>query len=128
MEGVEIVGYLRKNIPEERDKLNELYREATIFCLPSYWESTGIVYIEAGLWGLPVVMLKGQGREKIFPPTMAVHTDQNDAKVLAEAIIDLAQSPKRMENMGKAGRELVLENYTWGNLAKKLYQEIKKRI
>jgi glycosyltransferase involved in cell wall biosynthesis len=128
MEGVEIIGYLRKNIPREKEKLNALYREATIFCLPSYWESTGIVYIEAALWGLPVIMLKGQGREKIYPSSMAVHADHNDSKVLADAIIDLTQAPSKMESMGRAGRKLVLEKYTWRNLADKLYNEIIKRI
>jgi len=124
--GVSTVRYLRKDHPKEQAMLDSLYRKATIFCMPSYWESTGIVYMEAALWGLPVVMLKGQGREKIFPSSMAIHISRPDAQALAEALLDLSRSPSDMERMGRCGRKLMLERYTWNKLARKLYDDIKE--
>jgi glycosyltransferase involved in cell wall biosynthesis len=118
------MGYLRKDRPEDLATIEQLYRDATIFCMPSYWESTGIVYMEAALWGLPVVMLKGQGREEIFPASMAIHVGQFEGAALAEALTDLSRSPDRMQQMGASGRQTVLEKYTWAKVAQRLYQEI----
>lgn len=122
-DGVEVFGYLRKNVPEQVQQLEKVYREATIFCMPSHWESTGIVYMEAACLGLPLVMLKGQGREEIFPSKMAVHVDPPSASTLSEALVTLSQSPEAMESMGNAGRAMVRENYTWEKLAPRLYDE-----
>lgn len=126
VDGVNVMGYLRKDRPQELRTLERLYRESTIFCMPSHWESTGIVYMEAALWGLPVVMLKGQGREDIFPESMAIQIEQGTAKALAEAMIELSRSPDTMEKMGKAGRAMVLEKYTWEKVAETLYNDIQK--
>ncbi len=104
--GIEVAGYLRKNVPADRRRLEEILRSATVFCMPSYWESTGLVYMEAALYGLPVVMLRGQGREEIFPAEMSVHLDQPDAAALTEVLTGLAHDPDRMMTMGTAGRQI----------------------
>ncbi len=126
MKGVRVYGYLRKDVPRERELLNSLYSNATIFCMPTYWDSTGIVYMEAALWGLPVVMLKGQGREGIFPKSMAIHVERATASALAETLIELGKRPEVMAGMGKCGRQIVLENYTWPVVAAKIVEDIKE--
>jgi len=128
MDGVKVYGYLRKDVPDERDLLNSLYRSATIFCMPTYWDSTGIVYMEAALWGLPVVMLKGQGREKLFPPSMGIHIEHTTALALAETLVELGKKPEIMAEMGKCGRQIVLQNYTWPVVAAKIAEDIKEII
>ena len=125
MDGVRVLGYLHKNIPAQAAQLQQAYRSATLFCMPSLWESTGLVYIEAALWSLPVVMLKGQGREEIFPPSMAVHVESTAPQALADVLIELSRSPQRMADMGRAGRELVLQRYTWPKVAARLYDHIR---
>ncbi len=124
--GVCVFGRLRKDQRDHREKLEQLLRESTIFCMPSSWESTGLVYMEAALYGLPVVMLKGQGRERIFPSSMAVHLDDRNPDTLAECLIGLARDPEAMERMGRDGRRHVLENYTWPVVARKMLDEISK--
>ncbi len=122
--GVRVFGRLRKDQPQQRETLEQLLRESTIFCMPSSWESTGLVYAEAALYGLPVVMLRGQGREAIFPPFMAVHLDDRRPETLAECLIGLARSPETMEQMGASGRRHVLANYTWPVVARRMLDEI----
>ncbi len=128
MPGVKVYGYLRKDHPTEVALLESLYRDATIFCMPSFWESTGIVYMEAALWGLPIVMVKGQGREKIFPKSMAIHVDKPNASAITEALVYLMRSPETMASMGMHGRKLVLKKYTWPIVASKILNRINKVV
>ena len=59
--GVEFVGYLDKNRPEDRARLNTLYREAHFFLLPTRNECYGIVFCEAAAYGLPVLATRTGG-------------------------------------------------------------------
>ena len=123
-EGIRVLGFLDKQNPEHAALLENVYQEATIFCMPSLWESTGIVYMEAAQHGLPVVMLKGQGREDIFPDSMAIILDRPNCENLASILVQLASDPVRMETMGRAGRDYVLKNFTWPVISRRLKERI----
>lgn len=114
--GVSVLGYLRKDVPAEAEAIDAALRDATIFCMPSLWESTGVVYMEAALYGLPVVMVTGQGRQAIFEAG-ALILDDADPERLAVALRGLADDPDRMREMGSAGRSLVLDRYMWSRVA-----------
>ncbi|PZF85501.1 glycosyltransferase family 4 protein [Jiangella anatolica] len=115
--GVTVLGYLDKEDPAAAAKLDAAIRRATVFCLPSEWESTGIVYMEAAMYGLPVVMLAGQGRESLFPADGGVVLPDGDPDRLAAALLEFGADPDRMRAMGAAGRAYVLANYTWPTVA-----------
>jgi glycosyltransferase involved in cell wall biosynthesis len=111
--GVEVLGYLRKNRLGEAKLFRRALEEATIYCMPTRWDSTGIPFMEGAMYGLPVIMSAGQGREKIFPAEMAIQIDNPDAESLAGTVIELSDDPDRMMRMGQAGRSHILHNYTW---------------
>lgn len=50
---VEVIGFLDKNSPEGRRRLQSLYRESHFFLLPSRAEAFGVVLSEACAFGLP---------------------------------------------------------------------------
>ena len=52
---VDVVGFLRKNVAEEAQKLETLLIESTALLLPSLAECYGCVYCEANAFGLPVL-------------------------------------------------------------------------
>jgi glycosyltransferase involved in cell wall biosynthesis len=54
-EKLRIVGFLDKNNSEHTLKLEKLYKEATIFFLPTRFECSGIVFAEAAAYGLPII-------------------------------------------------------------------------
>lgn len=126
MEGVGVLGFLNKSVPKDRLQLEDILADSTVFCMPSSWESTGIVYMEAALYGLPVVMLRGQGREKIFPSSMAIHAQDATSKCLAEILIELSNSPDTMQRMGECGRQIVMQKYMWNKVAGKLHEDIQQ--
>lgn len=123
---VNVLGFLNKDIKSDYLKLKFAYEQATLFCLPSYWESTGIVYFEAALFGLPLVMLSGQGREELFKESFARIIQLGDEDKLSNAILEIFKDNKMAESMGQNGRKIVLENYTYPILVDKLINEIDK--
>jgi glycosyltransferase involved in cell wall biosynthesis len=124
--GVRVLGFLRKNRLEEAKLFRHALQEATIYCMPTRWDSTGIPFMEAGLYGLPIIMTRGQGREQIFSDEMAIFMDSFEASELAEILIQLSKDPVRMQQIGEAGRCYVLKNYTWNVGVKKVIDYIKE--
>jgi glycosyltransferase involved in cell wall biosynthesis len=53
---VELVGFINKHDPGERQQLQELYRTSDVFILPSRQEAFGVVVSEAAAFGMPAVV------------------------------------------------------------------------
>ena len=53
--GVRGHGPLRMDLPEDCARLDNLYRSATCFVMPSKYEAFGIAYAEAGAAGIPSI-------------------------------------------------------------------------
>jgi glycosyltransferase involved in cell wall biosynthesis len=92
----------------------QLLAACDIFVLPSGHESFGIVFIEAWACGKPVI----GARIGAIPTVIDEGCDGllftfQDADDLARAIAELLADPARRAQMGQAGREKVLKNYTW---------------
>ena len=52
---VRLHGFLSKDVPAERARLDQLYRDADVFLLPTRAECFGVVFSEAAAYGLPVI-------------------------------------------------------------------------
>jgi glycosyltransferase involved in cell wall biosynthesis len=118
--GITVLGFLDKKDESSRRLIDRAFKNATMFCMPSLWESTGLVYMEAALFGLPLIMLSGQGRDRIFPAEMALHLNTGSVGLLAEALISLARDPALLERMSVFGAEYVRANYTLGVVCERL--------
>lgn len=115
--GVHVLGFLDKGSAAHAARLRHALQRATVFVMPSYWESTGIVYLEAAMYGLPVVMLAGQGREELLPASVAVALAHPSADELAAELLHLGADPDRLRSMGRGGRALVRARHTWAHVA-----------
>lgn len=49
-----------------KEVIKEVYRKSHIFCMPSKYETFGLVYIEALSQGLPIIYTRGQGVSGYF--------------------------------------------------------------
>lgn len=117
---VKVLGFLNRSNTNQNQQLKKAYQQANIFCMPSKWESTGIVYMEAMAYAIPTIMNQGQGRESIFPTETCITLEKGDSDDIFKAILELFTNPKRMKDLSLNGRELIKERYSWKNLSEKL--------
>ena len=110
------------------DKLPVL-RDSDIFVLPSYTENFGNAVVEAMACGLPVIISNKVNIWRDVIEVNAGFVTDCDSHQVAEAILKLLDEPKLGREMGKRGKKLVEEKYTWPKAAKQMieiYEEILK--
>jgi glycosyltransferase involved in cell wall biosynthesis len=94
------------DVPSE--ELPALYRQASLFVLPSNEEGLGIVLLEAMASGLPVVSTRSGGPETcVVEGETGYLTPVGDAEALASRMQTLLEDTDLRRHMGKAGRRMV---------------------
>jgi starch synthase len=112
--GAILHGHLSKVDPEQSQKLEFLFREASLFVLPSFYEPFGIAPLEAMLYQLPAVVTNAWAlREFVTPGVTGALVEKGSVEDLATKLIQLLSNPDHLAEMGRQGRELVLSRYTW---------------
>lgn len=120
----EQVGYFGKRYGEEK---NRAFAEADIFVFPTYFETFGLVNLEAMQHSLPVVStLEGGIPDIVDNNVTGFLVSPKSAVALAEKIELLIQNPILRYEMGQAGRkkyesEFTLEKFEQ-NLTKILFE------
>jgi glycosyltransferase involved in cell wall biosynthesis len=101
------------------------YRNADILVSPSVWnEPFGIPLIEAMATGIPVIATRGGGFPEIVQEgKTGLLVSRGDAEELAEAILRLLEDEDLSRSMGEAGRQRVLERFSWDTIAENLLSE-----
>jgi glycosyltransferase involved in cell wall biosynthesis len=90
------------------------FRRATIFALPSRQEPFGIVLLEAGAFGLPVVASRVGGITEILADGLTGRLVAPDNSVeLAHCLRSLLDSPASAQEMGARLQQHVSVNFTW---------------
>ena len=90
------------------ENTTDLYRQASVFVMPSWFESFGISVLEAMAFGLPVIASSaGALPEIVEDGKTGLLVPPGDAQALAEAIKRLLCDPALRSRLGNAGRETV---------------------
>lgn len=97
-----------------------LLKQARLFVLPSYSENFGNVVLEAMAVGCPVVVTPQTGIAEIVLRTGSGIVCSNEPDVLAAEIQSLFYDAQRQARFGKAGRDAVINEFTWHAIAGQL--------
>jgi len=108
--------------PVRQTKTIDFYRRAMVLVYPSVWnEPSGLPTFESQACGLPVVSTYSGGiPEYVEDGRTGILVARGDAEELALAIGQLIDNPARAASMGKAGRQRVVERFTWETSARRL--------
>jgi len=95
-------------------ELHGWYRAADVFVHPTLYEGSSIVTLEAMAHGLPVVATMAGGLpDKVVPALTGWLVKPGDSIALAQAVSEALQDPSRLPGLGRAGRALVEERFSW---------------
>jgi starch synthase len=111
-----------------KPEIIQLLTNALIFVCPSVYEPLGIVNLEAMACGTAVVGTRIGGiPEVVDDGVTGLLVPPNDPASLADAMNALLHDPMRAAEMGSAGRERAVAEFSWGAVAAQtaaLYAEL----
>lgn len=103
------------------------YAQATVAVVPSIYEGFGLPAGEAMACGVPVVSTDGGALAEIVGEAGCI-VPTADAEALAAAIAELLDDPARRNDLGTAGRQRILENFSWDVCAAQMVEYYRQVI
>ncbi len=99
--------------------LQSLYQSCDLFVAPSLYESFGLIYLEAMNYAKPVIGCQAGGiPEVVDHGVTGLLVEPQAPTAVAEAIVSLLKSPVKLREMGVAGRQRLLEEFTHIQMAR----------
>jgi glycosyltransferase involved in cell wall biosynthesis len=114
--GVEWLG-----VVEDRQRMGALFRQASVFVMPSIFEPWGNVFLEAMASGIPCV-----GTDVCAMPEIILHdrtglvVPRRSVEPLAQGLIRLLADAPAAEAMGRAGQERIREGWSWDAVVQRM--------
>ncbi|MFT2817955.1 glycosyltransferase [Leifsonia sp. A12D58] len=106
--------------PQSRSNLATLMREARLVLVPSHSETYGLVALEAGASGVPVVAAASGGlREAVLDGVTGVVLESREPTAWADAITGILTQPELAARLSTAAREHA-ESMSWTKSAELL--------
>ncbi len=118
-------------VPEE--ELRRRYQEASLFVLTPQqegleFEGFGLVYLEAGAYGLPVVATRTGGvPDAVKEGVTGLLADPDDIEGIAAAILRLLTEPNLARRVGRGNRQWA-ETLTWESYAAEQMQVYRRLL
>jgi glycosyltransferase involved in cell wall biosynthesis len=109
------------------EELRRCYQEASLFILTPQqeglsFEGFGLVYLEAGAYGLPVIATRSGGVvDAVEDGVTGILCEPGDVDGIADSILVLLNDPERSREMGRANRSCA-ETLTWERNAEEQFQ------
>ena len=122
--GVQVLGLI-----QDKNKIKEFYKCASIFVMPSFCEPFGLVFLEAMAYKLPCIGTTVDAMPEIIEDgkTGFLITSE-DVNALAEKIIVLLEDDDLLQRMGEAGYKRLNHLFQWDELGGKIDFFIKQCI
>lgn len=111
---IKVLGFVSEN------EKTALLKACDVFCMPSLEESLGGTFLEAWMFGKPIIGAR-------IPPLIELTNNGEGGflvdpapEEIAEKISILLQDPELSNRMGQWGKKRMLDNYTWEIITKKM--------
>jgi glycosyltransferase involved in cell wall biosynthesis len=108
---------MRSKIPES--ELLDLYHRASLMVLPLKDATANNALLESMACGLPQVVTDAGSTRDYATPACAALMPPNNARKMAETVVELLQAPAELECMAKAGVEQAAK-FAWPKVVKEL--------
>lgn len=96
-----------------KDDMLEVYRSASVICLPSYGEGLARSLLEAAACGLPIIATDIPGcREIVKQNETGFLVPIRNGNALADSIMYAIDHPDLLVEMGNKGREWIIKSYS----------------
>ena len=110
---------------DDRHKLSELYRSATVFCLPARFEPYGLALHDAMAHGLPCVATRvGAMSEILHDGQLGLLVEPEDVEGLAGTLTSLLQDRGLQDTLSQRARSAVETQRTWDAVADRLVSKL----
>ncbi len=93
------------------NEIKDHYLQADLFCLPSFYEAFGLVYVDALACGLPVITTKCGGPEDFITPRNGILMPTGDSGLLSEALKEGLAKKWDREEIAKDA-----EQFSWDSI------------
>jgi glycosyltransferase involved in cell wall biosynthesis len=127
-------GPLRDSVPQtlgfvSHDEIGALYDAAAVVACPSHREGFGLVCAEAMAHGRPVVACPAGGlRDLVVDGETGIFVPVGDVEALRAALERLLADSALRRRMGAAGRERILERFTWAPVLERLLETYRRAL
>src|SRR5258706_6204281 len=106
---------------QDQYQVRELYRRATVFCLPSFAEGLPVVLMEAMAMGLPVVTTTIAGvPELVVDGVDGILVPPGNPILLADGLRRMLTDPELRDRCAKNGQNVVLREFVASEQAERL--------
>lgn len=109
--------------------LQNLYQSCDLFVAPSLYESFGLIYLEAMNYAKPVIGCNAGGiPEVVDHGATGTLVEPESPQALAGAIVSYLKSPLKLREVGLAGRQRLVQQFSYLQMARNFEQVYRKVI
>lgn len=127
---MEVIPFLNKQVPEERERFERAWHEADFFVLPSRFEAAGLVFCEASAHGLPILAARTGGIPSLVVEGKNGFTIPHGAEPegYVEKIVALVSDPAGYAELCERSRGEYEERLNWDAWGSRLAEVVVERF
>src|SRR5260370_17666674 len=109
------------------ERVEELYRQSSVFVFPSECEGSAKATYEAAASGLAQITTRESG-DVVVDGLNGIIIPPKNCEAICEALLTLYKNPDFAERLGNAGRERAVEQFTWGHFRRRVLEAYRAAI